>query len=136
MKRKFYKKSDIGTLTRLFVGAGIALGVLMAVVAIFSAIAMLFEDVAALIPPFAMATVVVSAILGGGIVTRTVAEGKITLALLSSLMAALVMMLIGVIIGGGALPFSVFLNFMIFVGAFVLAAYLLKRREKLGRHIK
>lgn len=130
MKKKFYKKSDIGVVGRLFIGAGVAIvGMLIFAVA-FGAIAMLFEDVAAKIPIFAMATIIVSAIVCGVIVSRMVNNGKTSLSFLSSLMAALIFMLIGAIIGGGALPFSVFLNFIIFVGTFTLSAYLARKREK------
>ncbi len=130
MKRKFYKKSNIGAISKLFISAGIAIGVLLIFTIIFSAVALLFKDVSAVIPGFAIATVVASAIVGGAVITRTIGEGKLSLALLSSLMASLIFMLVGVIIGGGKLPFSVFLNFIIFVGAFTLSAYLLRKREK------
>ena len=132
MKGKFYKKSNIGAVSKLFICAGIAMGAFLIFTLVFSSVALLFEDVSAVIPGFAIATVVVSAIVGGAVVTRTIGEGKLSLALLSSLMASLIFMLIGVIIGGGKLPFSVFLNFIIFVGAFTLSAYLLRKREKFG----
>lgn len=130
MKKKFYKKSDIGVVGKLFIGAGVAIGAMLIFAVMFGAIAMLFEDVAAKIPIFAMATVVASAVVGGAVVSRAVNDGKTSLSLLSSLMAALVLMLIGAIIGGGALPFSVFLNFIIFVGTFTLSAYLTRKRER------
>ena len=130
MKKKFYKKSDIGVVGKLFIGAGVAIGAMLIFAVMFGAIAMLFEDVAAKIPIFAMATVVASAVVGGAVVSRAVNDGKTSLSLLSSLMAALVLMLIGAIIGGGALPFSVFLNFIIFVGTFTLSAYLTRKRDR------
>ena len=130
MKKKFYKKSDIGVIGRLFIGAGVAIGAMLIFAVMFGAIAMLFEDVAAKIPIFAMATVVASAIVGGAVVSRAVNDGRTSLSLLSSLMAALILMLVGAIIGGGALPFSVFLNFIIFVGTFTLSAYLTRKRER------
>jgi fructose-specific phosphotransferase system IIC component len=97
---------------------------------IFGAIALLSQDVSARIPAFAIATVVVSAIVAGAVVSRTVSDGKVYLALLQSLLAALIFMLIGAIVGEGALPFSVFLNFMIFTGAFTLSAYIFRKRDK------
>ena len=132
MKRKFYKKSNVSGIGKLFIGAGIAMASLLIFAVILSGVAMLFEDVAAKVPAFAIITIVLSAIVGGAVVSRTVSEGKTSLSLLSSLMAALVFMLIGAIIGGGALPFSVFLNFTIFVGTFTLSAYLTRKREKFG----
>lgn len=130
MKRKFYKKSNIGGIGQLFIGAGVAMGALLLFAVLFSAVAMLFDDIAAKIPLFAMVTIIVSAIVGGAIVSRGVNNGKTSLSLLSSLMAALIFMLFGAIIGEGALPFSVFLNFIIFVGAFTLSAYLTRKRER------
>jgi hypothetical protein len=130
MKKRFYKKSDIGVIGILFIGAGVAILAMLIFAVIFGAITMLFEDVAAKIPIFAMATVVVSAVVGGAVVSRIVNDGKTYLSLLSSLMASLILMLIGAIIGGGALPFSVFLNFIIFTGAFTLSAYIFRKRDK------
>ena len=132
MQRKFYKKSNISGLGKLFIGAGIAVASLLLFTILFGAAALLFEDVSAVIPAFAMATVIVSSIVSGGIVTRKVSEGNVSLSFLSSMMASLLFMLIGAIISGGALPFSVFLNFLIFVGAFTLSAYLLRKRERFG----
>ena len=132
MKKKFYKKSNIGSIGKLFIGAAIAMGSLLIFSVVLGGVAMLFEDVLARIPLFAIITIVVSAIAGGAVVSRTVNEGKISLSLLSALMAALIFMLIGAIIGGGALPFSVFLNFIIFVGTFTLSAYLTRKRERFG----
>jgi hypothetical protein len=132
MKKKFYKKSNISGIGRLFIGSGVAMGSLLIFAVILGGVAMLFEDVAAKIPTFAIITIIVSAIVGGAVVSRTVSEGKTSLSLLSSLMAALIFMLIGAIIGGGALPFSVFLNFIIFVGTFTLSAYLTRKRERFG----
>ena len=132
MKKKFYKKSNISGIGRLFIGSGVAMGSLLIFAVILGGVAMLFEDVAAKIPAFAIITIIVSAIVGGAVVSRTVSEGKTSLSLLSSLMAALIFMLIGAIIGGGALPFSVFLNFIIFVGTFTLSAYLTRKRERFG----
>ena len=129
MRKKYYKSRNIGALTRLFIGAGVAIASLLSFALIFSAAALLFEDASAKISAFAMATVVASAIVGGAVVSRTVGEDKISMALLSSLLAALILMLIGVMIKGGSLPFSVFLNFIIFVGAFTLSAYLFRKRE-------
>jgi hypothetical protein len=130
MKKKIYRKSDIGVIAKLFIGAGIAMASLLVFAVIFGAIALLSQDVSARIPAFAIATVVVSAIVAGAVVSRTVSDGKVYLALLQSLLAALIFMLIGAIVGEGALPFSVFLNFMIFTGAFTLSAYIFRKRDK------
>ena len=133
MKKKFYKKSNISGIGRLFIGSGIAMGSLLIFAVILGGVAMLFEDVSAKIPTFAIITIIISAIVGGAVVSRTVNEGKTSLSLLSALMAALIFMLIGAIIGDGALPFSVFLNFIIFVSTFTLSAYLTRKRERFGR---
>ena len=133
MQRKFYKKSNISGLGKLFIGAGIAVASLLLFTVLFGGIALLFEDVSAMIPVFAIATILVSSIVSGGIVARKVNEGNIPLSLLSALMASLAFMLVGAIVSGGALPFSVFLNFLIFVGAFTLSAYLLRKRDKFDR---
>ena len=129
MRGKFYKRTDISAMRRLFLGAGIAMTALLLFSAIFSGISMLTDDAAAKIPLFAIITLVVSAAAGGAVSTRTVSDGRLSLALLSALLAALIFMLVGTIIGKGHLPFSVFLNFIIFIGVFGVSAYLFKKRD-------
>ena len=135
MRGKFYKRTDISAVKRLFLGAGMAMAALLLFSAIFSGISMLTDDAAAKIPLFAILTLVVSAAVGGAVSTRTVSDGRLSLAMLSALLAALIFMLIGTIIGKGHLPLSVFLNFAIFVGVFGLSSYLFKKRDK-GRRRK
>ena len=135
MQRKFYKKTDISAIKRLFLGAVIAMAALLLFSAIFSGIAMLTDDAAAKIPLFAILTLILSAAVGGAVSTRTVSDGRLSLALLSALLSSLIFMLIGTIIGKGHLPLSVFLNFIIFIGVFGLSAYLFKKRER-GRRRK
>jgi putative membrane protein (TIGR04086 family) len=129
MRGKFYKRTDISAVKRLFLGAGMAMAALLLFSAIFSGISMLTDDAAAKIPLFAILTLVVSAAVGGAVSTRTVSDGRLSLSLLSALLAALIFMLIGTIIGKGHLPLSVFLNFAIFVGVFGLSSYLFKKRD-------
>ena len=135
MRGKFYKRTDISAVKRLFFGAGMAMAALLLFSAIFSGISMLTDDAAAKIPLFAILTLVVSAAVGGAVSTRTVSDGRLALSLLSALLAALIFMLIGTIIGKGHLPLSVFLNFAIFVGVFGLSSYLFKKRDS-GRRRK
>ena len=135
MRGKFYKRTDISAVKRLFFGAGMAMAALLLFSAIFSGISMLTDDAAAKIPFFAILTLVVSAAVGGAVSTRTVSDGRLSLSLLSALLAALIFMLIGTIIGKGHLPLSVFLNFAIFVGVFGLSSYLFKKRDS-GRRRK
>ena len=135
MRGKFYKRTDISAVKRLFLGAGMAMAALLLFSAIFSGISMLTDDAVAKIPLFAILTLVVSAAVGGAVSTRTVSDGRLSLSLLSALLAALIFMLVGTIIGKGHLPLSVFLNFAIFVGVFGLSSYLFKKRDK-GRRRK
>ena len=135
MRGKFYKRTDISAVKRLFFGAGMAMAALLLFSAIFSGISMLTDDAVAKIPLFAILTLVVSAAVGGAVSTRTVSDGRLSLSLLSALLAALIFMLIGTIIGKGHVPLSVFLNFAIFVGVFGLSSYLFKKRDK-GRRRK
>ena len=133
MQRKFYKKTDISAIKRLFLGAVIAMAALLLFSAIFSGIAMITDDAVAKIPLFAILTLILSAAVGGAVSTRTVSDGRLSLALLSALLASLIFMLIGTIVGKGHLPLSVFLNFIIFIGVFGLSAYLFKKRDGIRR---
>ena len=129
MRGKFYKRTDISAVKRLFLGAGIAILSLVIFSAIFSGISMLTRDAAAHLPLFAMLSLIISAAVGGAVSTRTVSDGRLPLSLLSALLAALIFMLVGTIIGKGHLTLSVFLNFAIFVGVFGLSSYLFKKRD-------
>lgn len=130
MAKKFYKKDNMGTLSRLAVGTLICACSIVIISTVFGAVATSLEDTTAKIPLFAMLTLILSAILSGGVVSRTVADGRVIFSMLIALLTSLIFILIGIIVGGGAVSGAVFLNFLIFVGVFTLAAYLFRKREK------
>ncbi len=133
MNGKYYKRSDISSIKRLVLGAAIAVAVLLIFSAVFSGIAMLTKDATAMVAHFAIPVIVTAATVGGAVSSRTVSEGKLSLVALSALLASLIFMLIGAIVGKGHLPLSVFLNFLIFMGTFTLSGYLFKKRKNGAR---
>lgn len=132
MGKRFYKKGDLGTLSRLAIGALICASCILLFAAVFGAIAISLEDATAKIPLFSMLTLILSAVASGIAVSRSVGGGKIVFSMLTALFTSLVFILIG-IIAGGSVSWAVFLNFLIFIGVFTLAAYLFRKRER-GSH--
>jgi hypothetical protein len=130
MAKRFYKKSNMGALTQLAVGALISIGAVLVFSALFGAVAMMFRDVTGKIPLFAMMTVIFSGAVAGAVVSRFITDGKLGISLLIALLSSLILMLIGIIAGGGTVSASVFLNFLIFIGIFGISAYLFRKREK------
>lgn len=133
MGKRFYKKGDLGTLSRLAIGALICASCILLFAAVFGAIAISLEDTTAKIPLFSMLALILSAVASGIAVSRSVGGGKIVFSMLTALFTSLVFILIGIIAGGGSVSGAVFLNFLIFIGVFTLAAYLFRKRER-GSH--
>ena len=130
MAKRFYKKSNMSALSKLAIGALISILSLLAFAVIFGIVAMMFQDVTGKIPLFSIMTVILSGAVAGAIVSRFITDGNLGFSLLTALFASLVLMLLGVIMGGGAVSVSVFLNFLIFIGVFGLSSYIFKKREK------
>lgn len=130
MKKRYHKESNLNAISKLAVGTGISLFSILTVSVIFGAIAMAFPNVTGMIPPFSILTIVFSALLSGALVSRFVSNGNTGLSVLIFLMCALLLMLIGTIVGKGTLPISVFLNFLIFLGTATLSSYIFRKRER------
>ncbi len=136
MAKRFYKKGNMSALSKLLVGTLISLASILVFAVIFGALAMMFRDVTGRIPLFALLTVIFSGVAAGAVVSRLITEGNLPFSILVALMTSLIMMLIGIVAGGGSVSFSVFLNFLIFMGVFGLAAYLFKKRERRMKKFK
>ncbi len=129
MRKRYYKDDSLGAFSKLGIGAGVSILSVLVFSILFGAIAMLFPNITGMIPLFSMLTVILSAALAGGIVSRFVTYGNLGLSALSFLLSWLLLMLVGLIINKGSLPLSVFLNFVIFVGISTLSSYLFKKRD-------
>ena len=137
MAKRFYKKGNMGALSKLLTGTLISLASIVVFAVIFGLVAMMFKDATGRIPLFALMTVIFSGGVAGALVSRFITEGKLGFSLLVALLTSLIMMLVGVIAGGGSVSGAVFLNFLIFVGVFGLSSYLFRKREKsFGRKFK
>ena len=81
---------------------------------------------------FSLSAMVLSAILSGVLCSRIKGESGLRFASLVGLAVVLLMLLINVIISSGKVSLSAFMNYGCYLGAYILSAYLGRKRD--GRH--
>ncbi|MBQ8528881.1 MAG: hypothetical protein IJ459_04005 [Clostridia bacterium] len=93
-----------------------------------AALASASEDPTAKVGLYSLLSLLLAAAVGGFIVSRLSGEGGIKIALLCALAVVMVMLLISVIVTGGAPSVSALMNYGCYLGVYALAAILGKRR--------
>ena len=81
---------------------------------------------------FSLSAMVLSAILSGVLCSRIKGESGLRFASLVGLAVVLLMLLINVIISSGKVSLAAFMNYGCYLGAYILSAYLGRKRD--GRH--
>ncbi len=112
----------IGTLASAIITAVLSL--------IFSFVAYNMSNPDGVIGIFSLAALLIAGAAVGFILSRAYGRGGILIAALSSLLFSLILLLIGLIAGGGALPLPCIINYLSFIAVSTLAAFLGKKREK------
>ena len=85
---------------------------------------------------FSLGTMILSAIVSGILCIRIKEDGGLKFPALVSLAVVLIMLLINVIISQGKVSGGAFMNYACYLGSYVLAAFLGRRKKRSGRHRK
>ena len=83
---------------------------------------------------FSLGAMILSAMLSGVLCARIKAESGLRFASLVGLAVVLLMLLINVIISSGRVSLSAFMNYGCYLGAYILSAYLGRKREGHHKH--
>ena len=100
---------------------------------IFSFIAYSMANPDGVIGIFSIASLLITGALTGFLLSRSRDEGGILLAVLSSLLFSLILLLIGLIACGGTLPPGCIISYLCFIAVSALAAFLGKKRGRRRR---
>ena len=101
---------------------------------IMTAVAMSTEDPASKIGIFALISMLTAAFVSGIFTSKFKGDGGLGFTALLSLMVVLIMLLINVIISGGRVSGSAFMNYGCYLGVFILSSLLGKSIGNRKRH--
>lgn len=104
---------------------------------IFSAVAAIITNMTAdpltAIPTASFISMILGAAVSGFIVSKRSPEGKMLITALSSLLFCLMLLLIGLILSGGAVPGKAFLNYICYIGIALIFAKIGAREKRRHR---
>ena len=127
---KKHSKKELSLPLLLLIGALISVAAVICVSLVFTLIASLTKDPGELIGIFSLVSLLLAGAVSGFAISKLFRDGGSLIAFLSAVIAALVMSLSGLIIKGGAVPISVFLNYLAYLGIAALFAFLATKTVK------
>ena len=132
LKGKKYFKND-GAL-KFLICLGFSAGVMILVSLIMALIASATKNPGGLAGILALATMIISAAAGGVFTVKMKSDESILYPMLVSLSVVLIMLLVAVILCGGKVPGSAFMNYGCYLGVYALASVLGKHKPTHRRH--
>ncbi len=121
---------NLTTLQSILAGALLLLLIYLGVTFAVSLISYGTSDPTSLIDPLSLTALLISGAVGSLVITRLSSDKSVPVALLSSLLVALVLLVVGLIASGGALPLRCPINYLCYVGISALVSLLAKRRKE------
>lgn len=128
------KKITKSSYTMMLAGVIISTLTLIAVSFICSVVASLNANPSALIGTMTLVSIILSAAVGGSIITRICGEEGVKITTLTALLVSLIMMLIGLISNHGALPTSGIMNYICYLLTSVFFGVVARRRAGAKKH--
>ena len=127
---KKYSLSNIHPILQALLGALAAILCFLAVSFIFALISSFTENPTSLTGIFSLLSLLTSGAIFGLTASRIIGNGAQRLISISLGISVAVMLLVGVILKGGAIAPSALLNYLAYLGVGVIFAFLGKRRNK------
>ena len=119
-----YSRRELPFPILLLIGVGVTVGSVAVCALIFAIIASLTPDPTSLTGAFSLTAILIAGAASAFALTRLIPRGGVAVAIISAAIAAMLMIVTGLIIGGGAVSFGVFLNHLAFVCISALFAFL------------
>ena len=127
---KKHKRKELGLAPLSLIGTAIALGSISVISLALAMLSALTNNPTALIGAFSLLALLTSGTLSGFITSRISGDGGKLVSTVSSLISAAIMLLIGMIWRGGALPIGSLINVAAFIGVSVVFAILGGKRKR------
>ena len=119
-----YSRQELPFPILLLIGVGVTVGSVAVCALIFAIIASLTADPTSLTGAFSLTAILIAGAASAFALTRLIPRGGVAVAIISAAIAAMLMIVTGLIIGGGAVSFGVFLNHLAFLSVSALFALL------------
>ena len=121
---KKHSKKELSLPLLLLIGSLISAALVICTSLVFTLVASLSKDPGGLIGIFSLLSLLLAGAGSGFTVSKLFRDGGALIAFLSAVITALIMSVIGLIVKGGAVPISVFLNYLAYLGISALFAFL------------
>lgn len=128
------KVNDSGVMKNFLISFSISVLVIVLLSLLSSLIVSGLEDPGGVIGIFSLGSLLISAVVSGVMSSRIKGDGGLKFATLVALAVVLLMLLINVILCGGKVSGSSFMNYGCYMGVAVLSAFLGRKRERHARH--
>ena len=131
MKKRKRKELGLGAL--LVIGTVASVGAVFVMAFILALISSMTKDPTSLTGAFSLLALLLAGAVSGFIISRVNGEGGKLIGILSSVIATVVMMIVGLIRKGGFLPLGALLNLLAFLAVGVISSILGKKRARKRR---
>ena len=124
------KSKELGLVSLIMIGAAVGLGAILLVTFILAFISSMTKDPTSLTGGLSLTALIVSGAVSGFGISKANGEGGALVGILSSIITASVILVIGLIVSTGKLNLGVFLNLIAYMMTSTLASILGKKRLK------
>ena len=125
-----HKRKEFSFPILLLMGAGFALGSVVAVALMLAVISYFTADPTALTGAFSLLALAIAGAISGFSTSRVRGEGGVLIGVVSAMIATAVMLAVGLVWRGGLLPLGAILNLAVFLITSVFSALAGKRRKR------
>lgn len=120
---------------RSLIGASLMLAVTAVSVILTGAVISMQDDPLSLIGIGSLASIILSSLVSAVIVSKTAAEGRISVCMLSGILFVCLLLLLGLFTSGGGIDGGVILNALIYLAIlFLVSAISSGRKKRVRRH--
>lgn len=130
---KKHKRKELGLVSLTLLGTAFAILVIVSVTFAMSLISSFTKDPSSLTGAFSLITLLLAGGISGFVTSRANSDGGSLISIISALISAFLIIIIGLIWGKGMMNIGAFINTLAFVGVSILFAVLGKKRVKRGR---
>ena len=129
-------KKELSLPLLLLINTGVCVAAVILSSLVFTFIASLTKDPGALVGIFALTSLLFAGAVSGFSICKALGNGGALIAYLSVIITALFMSAVGLIVKGGSINVSVFLNYLAYIGIGALFAFIATRKRTKKKHFK
>ena len=130
---KKHKRKELGLGALLVIGTVASVGAVFVMAFILALISSMTKDPTSLTGAFSLLALLLAGAVSGFVISRVNGEGGKLIGILSSVIATVVMMIVGLIWKGGFLPLGALLNLLAFLAVCILSSLLGQKRPRKRR---